>query len=125
MASTQRTLVSLDAASAVGALYGAIPSGALSYPKLGKTIVFDGAKLHGAVPLDSASAPTGLTRVTFLVNARAVARPCTLCPAAHDHALLRAVHAVLSQSICLVRGRCGSAIDRTLWRRFRRGSQRQ
>jgi hypothetical protein len=35
---------------AISALYGQVPSGALSYPRLGKTIVFDGAKLHGAVP---------------------------------------------------------------------------
>ena len=46
--------------SAVGALYGSIKSGALSYPRLGKTIVFDGAKLHGAVPAgEGGGAPSG------------------------------------------------------------------
>ena len=47
-------------AGAVGALYGSIKSGALSYPRLGKTIVFDGAKLHGAVPAgEGGGAPSG------------------------------------------------------------------
>ena len=54
--------------SAVASLYGPIRSGALSYPRLGKTVVFDGAKLHGAVPCRGGGAPAGQTRVTFLVN---------------------------------------------------------
>jgi hypothetical protein len=53
---------------AISALYGQVPSGALSYPRLGKTIVFDGAKLHGAVPPRGLCGTPGSTRVTFLVN---------------------------------------------------------
>ena len=54
--------------AAVSTLYGPIRTGALSYPRLGKTIVFDGAKLHGAVPTVGLGAPAGSNRVTFLVN---------------------------------------------------------
>ena len=53
---------------AVASVYGPVRGGALSYPRLGKTIVFDGAKLHGAVPCPGQGAPAGSTRVTFLVN---------------------------------------------------------
>lgn len=53
---------------AVASVYGPVRGGALSYPRLGKTIVFDGAKLHGAVPCPGRGAPAGTTRVTFLVN---------------------------------------------------------
>ena len=53
---------------AVAGLYGAIPSGALSFPRLGKSVVFDGAKLHGAVACSGHGAPPGVQRVTFLVN---------------------------------------------------------
>ena len=57
-------------AGAVKAIYGPITSGAISFPRLGKTIVFDGAKLHGAVPPSGGGrgAPAGQRRVTFLVN---------------------------------------------------------
>ena len=55
--------------SSVAKAYGTVPGGAISYPRLGKTIVFDGAKLHGAVPCRASSgAPVGSQRVTFLVN---------------------------------------------------------
>ena len=66
--------------SAVSELYGPIRGGALSYPKMGKTIVFDGAKLHGAVPCQGGSAPGSSTRVTFLVNVWLGHRPHAVEP---------------------------------------------
>lgn len=66
--------------TAVSAVYGPVRSGALSYPRLGKTIVFDGAKLHGAVPPRGVSAPNGSQRVTFLVNVWLGHRPHAVEP---------------------------------------------
>ena len=66
--------------AAVSALYGAIPTGAISYPRRGKTIVFDGAKLHGAVPCVGIGAPSGSSRVTFLVNVWLGHRPHAVEP---------------------------------------------
>ena len=66
--------------SAVSTVYGPIPSGAVSYPAQGKTIVFDGAKLHGAVPCKGKGAPQGEQRVTFLVNVWLGHRPHAVEP---------------------------------------------
>lgn len=66
---------------AVKAIYGPISSGAISYPRLGKTIVFDGSKLHGAVPpAKDGGAPNGARRVTFLVNVWLNHRPYAVEP---------------------------------------------
>jgi hypothetical protein len=66
---------------AVKAIYGPITSGAISFPCLGKTIVFDGSKLHGAVPpAKSSGAPNGARRVTFLVNVWLNHRPYAVEP---------------------------------------------
>ena len=61
--------------------YDALPSGALSYPRLGKTIVFNGSLLHGAVPAgpDDRISPGG-QRVTLLVNVWLGYRPLNLQP---------------------------------------------
>ena len=66
--------------AAIEALYGPIGSGALSYPRLGKTIVFDGAKLHGAVPCQGQGAPADTQRCTFLVNVWLGHRPHAVEP---------------------------------------------
>ena len=66
---------------AIEQVYGAVPSGAISFPRLGKTIVFDGSKLHGAVPPAKGSgAPNGERRVTFLVNVWLNHRPHAVEP---------------------------------------------
>jgi hypothetical protein len=54
--------------AAVQQVHGAVPSGFISWPRLGKHICFDGSLLHGAVPCRGHSAPSGERRVTFLVN---------------------------------------------------------
>ena len=65
---TRGTPASAAAAEVAKAAHGAVPSGALSYPRQAKHIVFDGALLHGAVPCRGGEAPAGQRRVTFLVN---------------------------------------------------------
>lgn len=65
---TRGTPASAAAAEVAKAVHGAVPSGAISYPRQAKHIVFDGALLHGAVPCRGGEAPAGQRRVTFLVN---------------------------------------------------------
>ena len=68
-------------AAAIAAVYGPVSSGGISFPKLGKTIVFDGSRFHGAVPACSGEgAPAGGTRVTFLVNIWLNHRPFSVEP---------------------------------------------
>ena len=67
--------------SAIATMYGPVRSGYLSYPKVGRTIVFDGAKLHGAVPCTGDhGAPAGMQRVTFLLNVWLGHRPQAVQP---------------------------------------------
>eukprot|EP00747_Dinoflagellata_sp_TGD_P207591 gnl/TRDRNA2_/TRDRNA2_81142_c0_seq1.p1 gnl/TRDRNA2_/TRDRNA2_81142_c0~~gnl/TRDRNA2_/TRDRNA2_81142_c0_seq1.p1 ORF type:complete len:453 (-),score=64.97 gnl/TRDRNA2_/TRDRNA2_81142_c0_seq1:16-1293(-) len=65
---------SVESGSVAAACYGPIRRGLLSYPRIGKHIVFDGQLLHGTVPLgapadsDEQKAERAVERVTFLVN---------------------------------------------------------
>jgi len=61
-----------------GSAYGTIHEGMLSYPQLGKHIVFDGQLLHGTVPRPGERGE----RVTFLVNVWLNHRPsnCRIIP---------------------------------------------
>ena len=61
-------------------VYGPITGGAVSWPRLGKSIVFDGSKLHGAVPLTGQGCAVGAERVTFLLNVWLGHRPYTVEP---------------------------------------------
>lgn len=65
---------------AVAKVYGPLSAGAVSWPRLGKTIVFDGSDLHGAVPPRGEGCPSGLRRVTFLVNVWLGHRPHAVEP---------------------------------------------
>jgi hypothetical protein len=49
-------------------LYGPITTGEISVPRLGKHLVFDGQKLHGAPSILSSPADQGRRRITFLAN---------------------------------------------------------
>jgi hypothetical protein len=65
---THGTPASATASEVAAKAHGPIASGGLSFPRLGKHIVFDGARLHGAVPCQGGGAPSGARRITFLVN---------------------------------------------------------
>ena len=63
--------------------HGAIGGGALSYPRQGKHLVFDGRLLHGAVPTRTeraADVRRGAVRVSFLVNVWLNHRPKAVEP---------------------------------------------
>lgn len=65
---TLGTPASASASEVAAKAHGPIASGGLSFPRVGKHIVFDGARLHGAVPCQGGGAPSGARRITFLVN---------------------------------------------------------
>ena len=65
---TRGTPASAATSEVAAKVHGPISSGGLSYPRVGKHIVFDGSRLHGAVPCRGGEAPSGARRVTFLVN---------------------------------------------------------
>ena len=62
------TPASAGASEVAASVHGPISRGGLSYPLVGKHIVFDGSRLHGAVPYHGGEAPRGQRRITFLVN---------------------------------------------------------
>ena len=61
-------------------VYGRLSSGAVSWPRLAKSIVFDGSELHGAVPPRGQGCAPGASRVTFLVNIWLGHRPFAVEP---------------------------------------------
>ena len=65
---------------AVCKVYGRLSSGAVSWPRLAKSIVFDGSELHGAVPPRGLGCAPGARRVTFLVNIWLGHRPFAVEP---------------------------------------------
>jgi hypothetical protein len=65
-------------------IYGPVTGGAVSWPKQGKSIVFDGSKLHGAVPphvpTKGQGCAAGKARITFLLNVWLGHRPQAIEP---------------------------------------------